>query len=81
MPDTFEYVILEENKKPEWQSVQLEGTWFPDAFLASMANLMRYAEGSADVLVNHIDSAYRTMQLVEAAYISSDTGGTLLPVN
>ena len=46
-----------------------------------MANLMRYAEGSADVLVNHIDSAYRTMQLVEAAYISSDTGGTLLPVN
>lgn len=81
VPDTFEYVILEENKKPEWQSVQLEGTWFPDAFLASMANLMRYAEGSADVLVNHIDSAYRTMQLVEAAYISSDTGGTLLPVN
>jgi predicted dehydrogenase len=79
VPDTFEYVMLEKDKAPEWQAVQLEGTWFPDAFLASMANLMCYAEGSEKVLVNHVDSAYRTMQLVEAAYISSDSGGTIVP--
>lgn len=80
VPDTFEYVILEDNKTPEWKPVQLYGTWFPDAFLGSMANLMCYAEGSAPVLVNHIDSAYRTMALVEAAYASSDSGGTTVPV-
>lgn len=77
--DTFEYVILEKDKVPEWQPVQPEGTWFPDAFMASMANLMCYAEGSEKVLINHVDSAYRTMQLVEAAYISSDSGGTIVP--
>ncbi|MBO9732677.1 MAG: Gfo/Idh/MocA family oxidoreductase [Chitinophaga sp.] len=78
VPDTFEYVLLDGNKTPEWQSVQLEGTWMPDAFGASMANLMCYAEGSAPVLINHINSAYKTMQVVEAAYASSDAGGTLV---
>lgn len=81
VPDTFEYVLLEDGTVPEWKSVKLEGTWFPDAFLGSMANLMCYAEGSAHMLVNHIDSAYRTMQLVEAAYMSSDFGGTNVPIS
>lgn len=80
VPDTFEYVVLEDNKPPEWITVPLEGTWFPDAFIGSMANLMCYAEGSTDVLINHVDSAHRTMQVVEAAYASSDNGGTLIPV-
>lgn len=79
VPDTFEYVVLDNNKEPDWHPVQLEGTWFPDAFLASMANLMGYVEGSQERLVNHVDSAYRTMQLVEAAYESSDAGGTPVP--
>jgi predicted dehydrogenase len=78
VPDTFEYVLLENGKAPEWKSVQLNGTWMPDAFLASMANLMCYAEGTSSILVNHIDSAYKTMQLVEAAYASSDAGGTTI---
>jgi predicted dehydrogenase len=80
VPDTFEYVVLEDNKSPEWITVPLDGTWFPDAFVGSMANLMCYTEGSAPVLINHVDSAYRTMQVVEAAYASSDTGGTIIPV-
>jgi len=80
VPDTFEYVLLENGIAPEWKSVKLEGTWFPDAFLGSMANLMCFVEGSAYTLVNHIDSAYRTMQLVEAAYASSDSGGTNVPI-
>ena len=76
--DTFEYVTLAEGKTPEWQSVQLEGSWYPDAFLGSMANLMCFAEGTSPVLVNHVESAYQTMQVVEAAYQSSDAGGTLV---
>ncbi|WP_341836616.1 Gfo/Idh/MocA family oxidoreductase [Chitinophaga pollutisoli] len=79
VPDTFEYAVLEPGKSPEWKTVALNGTWFPDAFTGSMANLLCYAEGSAPVLVNSIDSAWRTMQLVEAAYLSSDQGGTTIP--
>jgi predicted dehydrogenase len=79
VPDTFEYAVLEEGRAPEWKTVQLNGTWFPDAFTGSMANLLCYAEGSAPVLINSIDSAWRTMQLVEAAYASSDQGGTTIP--
>lgn len=78
VPDTFEYVLLEDNKAPEWKQVTLEGTWMPDAFLASMANLMCYVEGTETILVNHITSAYKTMQVVEAAYASSDAGGVTI---
>jgi predicted dehydrogenase len=78
VPDTFEYVTLAEGKAPEWQSVEIHGSWYPDAFLGWMANLMCYAEGSSQTLVNHAESAYRTMQVVEAAYRSSDASGTLV---
>jgi predicted dehydrogenase len=78
VPDTFEYVTLADGKEPQWQSAAIEGSWYPDAFLGSMANLMCYAEGSTPVLVNHAESAWQTMQVVEAAYRSSDSGGTLV---
>lgn len=74
--DTFEYVVLKEGEEPEWQSVKLEDSWFPDAFIWSMADLMCYAEGSSNVLVNSVDNAFQTMQIVEAAYESSESGGT-----
>ncbi len=77
--DTFEVSILEEGKTTEWQSVDPGGTWYPDAFMGSMANLISYAEGTDPVLINSIESAYHTMQLVEAAYVSSNGGGT--PIN
>lgn len=74
--DTFEYVVREENKEPEWQSVQFEEAWFPDAFIGSMANLMCFTEGSTGTLINAAESAFKTMELVEAAYESSDGGST-----
>jgi predicted dehydrogenase len=76
--DTFEYVILQEGIEPEWQAVDLQATWFPDAFMGSMANLMCFAEGTAAVLVNAVEEAFQTMELVEAAYQSSNGGGTLV---
>jgi predicted dehydrogenase len=76
VPDTFEYSLLEEGKEPEWQSVTFDTAWFPDAFIGSMANIMCYVEGSSAELINNIDSAHKTMQVVEAAYESSDGGGT-----
>ena len=74
--DQFEYVILEDGKAPEWISVQVEGSWFPDAFMHRMANLMSYLDGSTPTLPASVEDAYRTMAVVEAAYESNDGGGT-----
>ncbi len=73
--DAFEYCILEKNKKPKWKSVAVKGSWFPDAFIGSMASLMCYLEGSSKTLPTGVEDAYKTMALVEAAHRSSDGGG------
>ncbi len=75
VPDKFEYCILQEGKTPNWTTVALEGSWFPEAFIGTMANLMRYAEGSDSVLYTSVEDVIKTMAVVEAAYSSSDNGG------
>lgn len=75
VPDKFEYCILEEDKAPVWKTVALEGSWFPEAFIGTMANLMRYSEGSDSELFTGVEDVIKTMAVVEAAYISSDNGG------
>lgn len=79
--DWLEYCLLEEGKEPRWESVPLEGTWFPDAFIGTMASLMCFLEGSSDRLPTAVDDAFRTMALVEAAHHSSDSGGATIPVD
>jgi predicted dehydrogenase len=79
LPDSFEYCLLSERESPEWQSVELKGTWFPDAFIGTMASVMRFVEGSSSELPTSVDDAFRTMALVEAAYRSSDSGATEIP--
>jgi predicted dehydrogenase len=76
--DDFEYCTLEEGKAPQWRSITIEGSWYPHAFIGTMSSLMRFAEGSDAVLPTSIEDAYRTMELVEAAYQSNDAGGTPL---
>lgn len=75
VPDVFEYCLVEEGKSPEWQMVKLEGSWFPEAFIGTMANLMRYNEGSDKVLQTSVEDVIQTMAVVESAYKSSDIGG------
>ncbi|MDQ0966034.1 putative dehydrogenase [Flavobacterium sp. W4I14] len=75
VPDVFEYCIVEDEKSPEWQTVKLEGSWFPEAFIGTMANLMCYNEGSSDVLYTSVEDVIQTMAVVESAYQSSDIGG------
>lgn len=75
VPDVFEYCILEAGKAPEWQTVKLEGSWFPEAFVGTMASLMRYNEGSSNVLHTSVEDVIQTMEVVESAYQSSDIGG------
>jgi predicted dehydrogenase len=78
VPDLFEYCIVEDGEAPEWKTLQLEGSWFPDAFIGTMASLMRYAQGEADVLPTSIDNVIKTMAVVECAYASSDKGGEVV---
>lgn len=73
--DQFEFCILEEGSSPAWKTLAIEGSWFPDAFIASMAELMCFVEGSIGVLQHSAEDAYRTMALVDAAYESSNRGG------
>ena len=76
--DEFEYCLLEEGKSPEWQTIKLEGSWFPEAFIGTMSNLMRYNEGSDKVLNTSVEDVIDTMAVVESAYQSSDNGGVKL---
>ena len=51
-----------------WRAVQLEGAWFPDAFIGTMSNLQRFAAGEDDVLRTSVEDAWHTMALVESCY-------------
>jgi predicted dehydrogenase len=75
VPDIFEYCIIEEGHSPEWKRLELEGSWFPEAFIGTMANLMRFHEGSDQVLHTSVEDVIQTMAVVECAYRSSDEGG------
>lgn len=78
VPDKFEYCIMKEGKAPEWIEADLEGSWFPDAFIGTMSSLMRYKNGETDVLPTSVEDVIKTMAVVESAYISSDTGGVVV---
>lgn len=78
LQDKFEYIISEENKDPEWKTLNLEGSWFPEAFVGTMSNLMRFKEGSDEVLHASVQDVLDTMKVVEACYISNNNGGVSL---
>ena len=79
VPDRFEYILLEDDAEPTWQSLDITGSWFPEAFIGTMASLMRYAGGETTDLPTAVDDAIQTMATVEAAYMSSEKGGEPLP--
>ena len=57
-------------KAGDWMDVPLQGAWFPDAFTGRMHNLQRAAGGEED-LIAPVEDAWKTMALVEAAFVSS----------
>lgn len=73
--DQFEYVIVEEGKESEWKTLDIEGGWFPHAFIGSMGQMMLSAEGAIERPDNSVEDAIMTMACVEAAYESSERGG------
>lgn len=75
VPDNFEYCLKEEEKNPEWKTLPLEGSWFPEAFIGTMAGLLRYKEGSSSDLPISVEDVVHTMAVVESAYLSNRKGG------
>lgn len=71
LPDKFEYVIHEEGKEPEWKTMEIEGSWFPHAFIGPMSEVMKAADGTIPLPDNSVEDCIFTMACVEAAYESS----------
>ena len=76
LPDTFEYCILSEGQR--WQTLDVKGSWFIDAFPGPMAGLMKKVKNPDYTYINSVEDAIHTMELVEASHLSSDRGGTKL---
>lgn len=77
--DRFEYCLLADGKAPQWKTVEIEGSWFPEAFVGSMAEVMLYAEGASSVMATSVEDVAKTMACVEAAYTSNENGATSIP--
>ena len=78
-PDRFEYILLDGAEAPRWRSLDIAGSWFPEAFIGTMASLMRRVQGETAELPTSVEDAIETMATVEAAYQSSAGGGAPLP--
>lgn len=72
VPDSLE---IARHGDREWAPIPFEGSWFPDAFIGSMAVLQRFVAGEIDKLPTSVDDVIRTMAVVEAAYRSEDVEG------
>lgn len=78
VPDSFEYVVMEEGKEPAWQQLKIEGGWFPHAFIGSMEQVMMAVDGVIEKPDNSVEDCIHTMACVEAAYLSSEYGSVQL---
>lgn len=77
-PDTLEWRRVTEDSSSACTKINLPEKWIPDAFIGTMASLMRVVEGSSDELPTSVDDAFKTMSLVEAAYQSNESHSALI---
>lgn len=77
--DIVEFISNEKNPNPEWQNLEVEGSWYPEAFIGSMSQVMKAASGEIQSPDNSVEDCIYTMACVEAAHESSENGGTKLP--
>jgi predicted dehydrogenase len=78
-PDTFE-VHRHEDKPEDWQNIQLEGMWIPDAFIGPMASLMEAIQTDAAPITDAADNL-NTLRILEAAYISAAENRSVRPAD
>jgi len=77
IPDKFEYILLGEEPK-QWKEIEIDGSWFPEAFIGTMAGVQNHYLNNTIPLLHSVSDCYDTMKVVEAAYISSEKGGVYL---
>ncbi|MFD4324365.1 Gfo/Idh/MocA family protein [Nocardioides sp. NPDC058538] len=68
-------LVTDDRLDDGWRPVSFEGSWFPDAFIGSMAVVQRFLEGSIPSLPTGVEDVFRTMAVVEAAYTDAARGG------
>jgi predicted dehydrogenase len=69
VPDAFRY-CSRQLQPGTWISPNLRGTWFPDAFIGTMASVMRALEGDDGAPETSVRDNLGTLRLVFAAYES-----------
>ena len=74
-PDVFQYIVRDGAEPAEWRTEEIEGTWFPHAFIGSMAEVMRTFSDPGYIPDNHVSDCLHTMACVEAAYRSNEQPG------
>jgi len=73
--DVFEVCTFDANGQPVWRRLEIPGTWFPDAFIGTMASVMRAADDPALAPATSVRDAFQTMQVIDAASRSARSGG------
>jgi len=68
-PDQFRYTS-QRLQPGTWIAPRLPGTWFPDAFIGTMASVMRGLEGQPGAPETAVRDNLETLRLVMAAYRS-----------
>ncbi|MEA5083201.1 MAG: Gfo/Idh/MocA family oxidoreductase [Lachnospiraceae bacterium] len=71
--DKVEYITYEGKK---WESIDVKGSWFNEAFIGTMGGLMKKLDNPDYNYMNSAEDAYQTMCVVEACYKSNADGGT-----
>lgn len=79
--DIFEVCTFDTNGKPVWQRLEIPGAWFPDAFIGTMASVMRAADDPALEPATSVRDAFQTMRVIDAASRSARSGGVELNRN
>lgn len=68
-PDWLEYIT---EGMADWDTVELQGSWFPHGFIGTMGSLQAHLEDPSLPLPTGLDDALKTMALVEACHESSE---------
>ncbi len=79
LPDYLEVCVPRKGEESRWEEIPLQGSWFPHAFIGSMASVMRRANGETSELATSVEDAFKTMAVVEACYRSSERAATPIP--
>ena len=78
--DVFEYCELKDGVEPEWRSMEIEGSWFPEAFIGTMGEVQRHkadleAGRNPAPMPCDVEDVIHSMACLEAAYESDLIGG------